>query len=134
MITYGIGEAARLCGVSADTLRYYERAGLIEPAERTASGYRRFTTETITRVRQIRKALLLGFRLRELAEIFTVRKRGGAPCRNAIAILEKRLGETEMRLEQLAATRRLMSETLEDWRAMLTLTGGGHPARLIDRL
>src|SRR5688572_18196619 len=114
--TFGIGEAARRCGVSPDTLRHYEKRGLIAPAARTESGYRQYTAETVMRVQQIRRALALGFGLRELSDIFNIRRRGGAPCRKALGILEQRLEEIEARLTELARLRDVMRTTVTDWR------------------
>lgn len=63
-----IGEAARARGVSADTIRHYERRGVIPPAERDAGGYRRYSPAVIDRVRIIRRALSLGRRASDATE------------------------------------------------------------------
>ena len=133
MDTLGITEVARACGVSADTLRHYERLGILTPASRTASGYRRYTAEAITRVTVIRRALSVGFTLRELGEIFAIRKRGGAPCRRALAIMQTRLGEVESTIETLMATRDAMRTLIEEWEERVRAAGNA-PARLLDSL
>ncbi|HUP60791.1 MAG TPA: MerR family transcriptional regulator [Thermoanaerobaculia bacterium] len=132
MKTLGIGEAARLCGVSPDTLRHYERRALIAPPERTASGYRRYSPDTITRVHQIRRALALGFRLRELAEVFGIRRRGGLPCRKTLGILEQRLGDVEARLAELERLRNVMRTTVAEWRERVDAVGPHTAARLLE--
>lgn len=131
---FGIGEAARRCGVSPDTLRHYEKRGLIAPAGRTESGYRHYTTETVERVQQIRRALSLGFGLRELAEIFAIRRRGGAPCRKALGILEQRLGELEEQLVRLAALRDQMRATVTDWRQRVDAASPSTAVGLLETL
>ena len=132
MATYAISEVARLCGISADTLRHYEKRGLIKPPIRTAAGYRQYGDEDIVRVQQIRRALSLGFKLRELAEIFTIRRRGGVPCRKALGILEERLLDLERKLEELATLRDTMRTTVSDWRARVEAAGSSKPAHLLE--
>ncbi|MGH9857153.1 MAG: MerR family transcriptional regulator, partial [Acidobacteriota bacterium] len=60
------GELARLSGVSPDTIRFYERKGLLQKTERSANGYRKFSAESVSRVRLIRSALAVGFTIHEL--------------------------------------------------------------------
>src|SRR2546428_797431 len=74
------GEAAGRAGVSADTLRHYERLGLIPVPPRSANGYRIYPLEVVAAVRIVRRALAVGFTLSELAAQFRVRARGGHPC------------------------------------------------------
>src|SRR5262245_18157671 len=74
-------ELARLTGVSTDSLRVYERRGLLPRARRSANGYREYPPEAADRVRVLRRALAIGFTLDELRRVFSVRDRGGAPCR-----------------------------------------------------
>jgi DNA-binding transcriptional MerR regulator len=75
------GELARLSGMSADTVRHYERHGLLPAAPRSASGYRPFPREALVRMQIIRAALSIGFSVSELSDIFRERRNGGAPCR-----------------------------------------------------
>ena len=67
------GELANLAGVSTDTLRHYERLGLLARPQRTESGYRRYTPQSLERVRLIRSALSVGFSLPELTAILKMR-------------------------------------------------------------
>ena len=75
------GVLARLAGVSTDTLRFYERRGLLPRPPRDASGYRRYPSSALTRVRVIQQALDAGFTIVDLARVFGQRDAGGAPCR-----------------------------------------------------
>jgi MerR family copper efflux transcriptional regulator len=72
MESIGIGKLAKLAGVGIDTVRYYERAGLVAPDRRLASGYRRYTTHELTRLRFIRRAQALGFSLKEVRELLAI--------------------------------------------------------------
>jgi DNA-binding transcriptional MerR regulator len=74
------GTLARLAGVSTDTLRYYERRGLLPRPPRDASGYRRYPQAAAVRVRVIQQALDAGFTVEDLARALKQRDAGGAPC------------------------------------------------------
>lgn len=72
MTTLGIGQLAKLAGVAIDTVRYYERNGLLAPAGRLASGYRRYGETELRRLRFIRRAKKLGFTLDEVRELLAL--------------------------------------------------------------
>lgn len=72
MESIGIGALARRAGVGIDTVRYYEREGLLEPRTRLASGYRRYSGHEIARLRFIRRAQALGFSLSEIRELLSL--------------------------------------------------------------
>ena len=78
----GPREVARTTGVSTDTLRHYERKGLLPGVTRTAAGYRRYSAATVERVLLIQRALVVGFSLADLKRVLGVRDRGGAPCQS----------------------------------------------------
>ncbi len=71
----GCGELARLAGLSPDSIRHYERIGILPAAPRNGSGYRRYGEDALPRVRMVRSALQMGFTLRGLAEILRARDR-----------------------------------------------------------
>jgi len=83
-------ELARASGVSTDTLRHYERRGLLSPT-RSANGYRQYPAGALDRVLLIRRALASGFRLEDLARVLKSRDQGEAPCREVRALAEARL-------------------------------------------
>src|SRR5262245_5268022 len=70
---YRSGEIAKICGCSPDTLRHYERLGLIQKPLRSENRYRKYPKEIIHRVKQIQAALRIGFTLKELSKIFRIR-------------------------------------------------------------
>jgi DNA-binding transcriptional MerR regulator len=125
-------ELARLAGVSADTLRYYERRRLMPTIRRSAAGYRLFSPEALVRVRMIRGALALGFSVNELSDIFHERNSGGAPCHRVRRLAAEKLVALEARLRELQSCRRDLRETLGEWDRLLARTPHGKPARLLE--
>jgi MerR family transcriptional regulator, copper efflux regulator len=125
---------ARLAGVSVDTLRHYENKGLLPAPPRTPSGYREYPQEALGRVRLVRRAVALGFTLDELARVFAVRDRGGAPCRSVRALAQSKLATIESRLAALAAARDLMQAVLARWDDLLDAAPPGGRAGLLDAL
>ena len=73
MSTLTIGQVAQRVGVGIETIRYYEREGIIPEPERSRSGYRQFSVETVDRLRFVRHAKRLGFSLKEIRELLALR-------------------------------------------------------------
>ena len=134
MRTLRAGEVARLAGVSADTVRYYERHGLLPRVPRSANGYRSYPESALHRIVVIRRALDAGFSIRELAQILGERDAGGAPCRRVLAIGRERLSELEQRIDQLIALRDDLRALLKDWEARVGRLGRNERAGLLDSL
>jgi DNA-binding transcriptional MerR regulator len=128
------GALAERAGVSTDTLRFYERRGLLQRPPRDSNGYRRYPAEALDRVRLIRQALEAGFTVAELGRILTHRDRGGAPCREVFAIASARLSELEDRISELIDLRDRLQQTLVEWREQLERTPPGKRAGLLDGL
>ena len=130
----GPREVANATGVSTDTLRHYERQGLLPRVARTAAGYRRYPEATIERVLLIQRALVVGFSLEELKRVLTTRDRGGAPCRNVRDLVGQRFAELNRRIEELLTLRDELQELLSDWDARLAGTPNGERAHLLETL
>ena len=128
------GELAKAAGVSADTLRHYERRGLLPSPRRLSNGYRAYPRETIRRVVVIQRALSVGFTLEELTRVFEARDLGRPPCREVRALAEEKLRELEERIQELTALRRTLRSTLAHWDDRLDATPKGEPARLLESL
>jgi MerR family Zn(II)-responsive transcriptional regulator of zntA len=127
-------DVARQCGVSADTLRHYERKGLLPRPARTSSGYRRYAPDTVGRVLLIQRALVVGFTLDELARVLRERERGTPPCRGVRDLVAQRLTDLEARLRQLTDLRRELRQILATWDRTLAATPDGQPAHLLQSL
>jgi DNA-binding transcriptional MerR regulator len=126
------GELARSVGVSADTVRYYERSGLLHAAARSMSGYRLFPRDALDRLHLIRSALGMGFSVRELAEVFRERDRGGAPCLRVRKLVAEKLATLEAQLRELHSWRNELRATLAQWDNLLSHTPRGKQARLLE--
>jgi|SRR6476469_5660019 len=128
------GELARLAGISADSLRHYERKKVLRRPQRAANGYRRYPAEALQRVRLIRRALAVGFTLDELATIIEVRDSGGAPCKSVRAAAAAKLASVEAQLRDLLALREELRSMLKDWDELLAQCGPGERAHLLETL
>jgi DNA-binding transcriptional MerR regulator len=126
------GELARLCGVSPDTIRHYERVGVLPAAVRGANGYRRFPRQAVERVLLIRRAMAIGFSLEEMQRILRQRDGGTAPCRSVRALAGEKLEGLDRRIEELTALREELVRMIEEWDVRLAATRGDEPARLLE--
>ncbi|MGB6457185.1 MAG: heavy metal-responsive transcriptional regulator [Streptosporangiaceae bacterium] len=104
-MTLTISAQAATLGLSADTLRYYERLGLLPPPPRTAGGYRLYGEETADRLNFICGAKRMGLRLADIKELLDIRDRGQCPCGHTKDLVERRLAEVEAEIHHLSAVR-----------------------------
>lgn len=130
----GPSDVSARSGVSTDTLRHYERLGLLSATVRTRAGYRRYHPSTVARVQLIQRALAIGFSLRDLASVLQQREQGEPPCRRVRAMVGERLATLNRQLTDLAALRDDMTALLHDWDERLAKTPSGQRARLLDML
>src|SRR5690606_31819463 len=100
-----IGTAARQSGVSAKTIRYYESIGLIEPAERTASGYRVYHRHDVETLRFVQRARSLGFPLEEVGSLLALWRDRGRSSAEVKALAAHRVGDIERKMAELAEMR-----------------------------
>ena len=128
------GELARLAGISTDTLRHYERLGLLPPPSRTPGNYRNYPPQAAERVRLIRNALAMGFSLPELGRILRIRDQGGAPCQEVRRMAEEKVASIGKQIGELTRYRSHLRRVLGEWDARLRLTGESERARLLETL
>ena len=107
-----IGEAAEQAGVNVQTLRYYERRGLLRRAPRRTSGYREFTDETVRVVRFVKRAQDLGFTLDEIEELLRLRHDKRRDRGRVRAVAGQRVRDIERRIAELQAMRTALSHLL----------------------
>ncbi|MGQ0640866.1 MAG: heavy metal-responsive transcriptional regulator [Gemmatimonadaceae bacterium] len=105
-----IGRVAERANVNVQTLRYYERRGLIPPASRRPSGYREFSDDTVRRVRFIKHAQELGFSLRDVHELIELRQSGTRSSAQVRALAAAKVADIAARVRHLNAMRRALEE------------------------
>jgi DNA-binding transcriptional MerR regulator len=96
---------AKRVGVGPDTIRYYEKAGLLPAPERSAADYRRYDESAVERLRFIQGAQRLGLRLREIKTLLEVRDTGQCPCEPAEQLLRGHIAEIDREMRRLRALR-----------------------------
>lgn len=129
-----IGQLAKRAGVSADTIRYYERIGLMPKPGRTVAGYREYSESAIDRVRLVQNSLRFGFSLKQVGAFLGVRQAGGAPCKHVRVAGTQILEAIERQIVELTASRESIKETLKLWDQRLSQTPEGRPAHLLEAL
>lgn len=114
-----IGKVATRAGVSTDTLRYYEKEGLIAPASKTAAGYRLYDHDALRRIRFIKHAQHCGFTLSEIRELLALKAAEGTCCGDVLTLAIGKKLQIEHKLKAL----RSMSRALDD--LIRSCDGGG---------
>ena len=130
----GPRDVARATGVSTDTLRHYEREGLIPGITRTSAGYRRYTASAVDRVLLIQRALVVGFSLADLKRVLRMRDSGGVPCNGVRQLVGERLAELNVRIDELMVLRDQLRALLVDWDQRLAAAPKGQPVHLLESL
>jgi MerR family transcriptional regulator, mercuric resistance operon regulatory protein len=114
-----IGVLARSAGVNIETIRYYQRRGLIDTPRKPPGGVRRYEANSLAQLRFIKRAQQLGFNLREIRDLLTL---GQQSCDATRHIAEHRLADIEARLADLKTMRRLLARLIRE------CTAGRHAA------
>ena len=104
-----IGEVAQQAKVHIETLRYYERRGLIERPPRSASNYRLYPEEAVHRVRFIKRAKELGFSLKDINELLSLRAAPEAQCKEIRAYTEAKIKDIDEKIHALMAMKSALS-------------------------
>jgi MerR family transcriptional regulator, copper efflux regulator len=110
-----IGDVSKTSGVGIETLRFYEKIGLLERPQRTGSGYRIYDGEILERLSFIRKSQALGFSLDEIRELIEHKRGGENPCKHVRSKVKTRLEEIDERLKQLTRYRNELRKALAEW-------------------
>ena len=115
-----IGQIAAKAGVNIQTLRYYERRGLLPRVRRSASGYRKYEDGTVPLVRFIKKAQELGFSLREIGELIDLREARSRSQLKVRRLAERKIGDIDRRISELSAIRNDLVGLVEKCKAVGT--------------
>jgi Hg(II)-responsive transcriptional regulator len=108
--TLTTGQLARASGVGVQTVRYYERIGLLRSPPRTAGGYRQYDASDVTRLRFVRSAQGLGFTLSEIEDLLALRVGPGKSCAAAADTADRAMARVEEKVRDLEAMRRSLSQ------------------------
>jgi len=109
-----IGRLARSAGVNVETVRYYQRIGLVEQPARPAGGFRRYPPAAVARITFIKRAQALGFSLEEIRELLSI---GDGRCADVRARAERKRDRVVAHIGELEALRRTLDELIEACRA-----------------
>jgi Hg(II)-responsive transcriptional regulator len=107
---YTIGVLSRESGVKVETIRYYERSGLLSPPARAASGYRRYGEGDIKRLRFIRRGRELGFGMGEIKTLLQLADQPQQPCHEADQMVQAHLVEIDAKIRDLQAIRAVLEQ------------------------
>lgn len=114
MAGYTIGALASACAVGRDTIRYYERSGLIPRPDRTASGYRIYDAADVERVNFIKTAQSLGFTLTEIGSLLSLRGSQTASAAEVVKLTEEKIRNLSGKLRQLRAIKQALEQLVAD--------------------
>ena len=114
-----IGELSRQVDIPTQTIRYYERLGLLDPPKRTASQYRVYSEKDEARLRFIQKAKLFGLSLNEIKKLIDLRIRGVPPCADLKVMVKQNLDKLDRRIQVLLAFRQELNSRYEQIEALL---------------
>jgi MerR family transcriptional regulator, copper efflux regulator len=103
-----IGEVAKAAGLTANTIRFYEQAGLLPAPARTAAHYRDFPPETAVRLRFIREAQAAGLTLADIRGVLAIRDAGHPPCEHLKPLINAHIDHIEGRIRELTAARAVL--------------------------
>jgi DNA-binding transcriptional MerR regulator len=108
-----VAQVAAQCGLRPDTIRYYERIGLLPPAARTTGDHRRYDTSTIDRLLFIRGVQRLDLTLAEIRDLLAVRDTGTCACKPAETLLRRHLDDIDAEMTRLVTLRRELTTMLD---------------------
>jgi MerR family mercuric resistance operon transcriptional regulator len=100
-----IGNLAKQADVTIETIRYYQRIGLLKEPDKPGSGYRQYTNDTIARIRFIKRAQQAGFTLKEIAELLSL---DGSHCADVRKIAEQKYRQINEQIKDLIALRNIL--------------------------
>jgi Zn(II)-responsive transcriptional regulator len=113
MSVYSIGQVAKQSGVSVETVRYYEKEGLLEVPERKESGYRQFKGDAIARLSFIQQAKKLGFSLKEIGELLSIKSDANTVCNDVKQLSQEKLVNIENKIKMLQRMRKSLKKLID---------------------
>lgn len=111
-----IGQLAKRAEVNIETIRYYERRGLIPKPPRRESGYRQYPDETVARIQFIKHAKELGFSLKEILELLSLRVNANTTCADVKRRAEGKIADIEEKIHALQRMKKTLTKLAKDCR------------------
>lgn len=111
-----IGQLAKEAGLTPDSVRFYERSGLLQKPDRLVSGYRIYNESALRQLQFIKKAQALGFSLREIKQIMGLCGQGTRACPTVISIAERKLEQVQQQIDELKSFAAKLEKNLRQWR------------------
>jgi DNA-binding transcriptional MerR regulator len=128
------GTLAKAASVSPDTIRHYEKLGILPRALRTDGGYRMYPSGALQRVLTVQRAQRIGFTLAELAEVLKARDNGGAPCHRVYELAQEKLKNISADIQSLKRTERALKKVLAEWQLRMQTAAPGEKLHLLHSL
>ena len=110
-----VSELAQKAGIPAHVVRYYARIGLLKPNRHPENGYKLFRRDDVHRIRFIKQAKDLGFKLNEIEELLDEAYEGRSVCSNVRNILKQRIAQNKAEIKQLQRQLKYMESALRRW-------------------
>lgn len=107
-----IGQVAKQTGVTVETVRFYEKQGLIAAPQRSESGYRQYSQETVKRVRFIQNAKEVGFTLKDIGELLALRQEPGTSCTDIKLRATHKIDEVDQKIRDLKRIREALARLI----------------------
>lgn len=107
-----IGELARATGTKAETIRYYEREGILPAADRTDSNYRDYSDDHLATLTFVRRARELGFGMAQVRQLLALSDHDDKPCKNVDRLVQEQLGEVDRKIADLTSLREELGQML----------------------
>ncbi|MBI3549267.1 MAG: MerR family transcriptional regulator [Elusimicrobia bacterium] len=108
-----IGKVAKLARVGVETIRYYEREGILRRPSRLAGSYREYSPDAVNRLRFIKRAQELGFSLREITKLLSLRVEGRGACSRVKRRAEEKMGQIEEKISDLKRIKAALSRVID---------------------
>ena len=117
-----IGKVAREADVGVETIRFYERGGLIEEPPRRKSGYRQYPKETVQRLHFIKRAKGLGFTLKEIKELLSLRASPKSKCADIRKRAEIKVDDINQKINDLEAMRKALGNLITECKGKVAVS------------
>lgn len=113
-----VNELAKKLAITADTVRYYTRIGILEPAKSIENGYKHYSKDDESRLRFILKAKKLGFSVAEIQEIMNISQKGDSPCCKVRDLVKNHIEQTTHKIAELEVLKGNMTKAVDVWEAI----------------